>query len=277
MRTPTYDSDMCNAEWEIIQTVLVFNQGRGRKMQLSPRDIIDAIRYISRTGVQWRYLPKDFPKWQAVYRWMAKWSKDGTWERIQEALQKRVRKDAKGEEKAEEVNTGSVDSQSSKSSGTHEERGFDKGKLVNGRKRHILVDSLGMILAVVVTAASCSDAKGGEILLQKCPSERYPDLKRLFVDSAYNREEFHKLTERRGIKVIIPKKKRKKGWNLQKHRWLVERTFSWLMRNRRLCRSYEHTPKMEESFIRIAMTTVCLRRLANLQSTFFYKRPLKSD
>jgi putative transposase len=273
MNTQRYPTDQTDAQWTIIQALIPPKKGRGRNRTVDLRRIVDAIFYISRTSCQYRMLPHDFPPWETVYYYFRKWKKDGTLEGIHDSL----REDVREKERPTERTTASVDSQSTDSAGAQEDRGFDGGKKLDGRKRHIIVDSLGLLLAVAITAGDVSDAAGGIACLEQMDPDDYPEVETMFADKAYSKGGFpEKLEEwKRDCKLnVIARPENTEGFVKLPIRWVVERTNAWLTKNRRLCRSYEHTTDSEEAYVRIAMIHLMLRRLSSSppQCAFKFKR-----
>jgi putative transposase len=276
MKTNRYPSDTTEAQWDLIREVIPPQRGSGRPRKIDLRRVVDAIFYVSRSGCQYRMLPLDFPPWGSVYYYFAKWKKDGTLECIHDALREQVRE----QDRPTERKTASVDSQSTDSHGTREDRAFDGGKKLDGRKRHLVVDSLGLLLAVVVTAGNISDGAGGIAVLSEVDPEDYPELGTIFGDRAYEKAGFPAFVEqwKAGCKLnVIARKEDDEGFVKLPIRWVVERTNAWLTKNRRLCRSYEHTTSSEVAYIRIAMIHRMARRLrpSPAQSPYRYKRKIK--
>jgi putative transposase len=275
MSTKRYPTDQTDAQWEIIRTLIPPQQGTGRRRTVDLRRIVDAIFYILRSSCQYRMLPLDFPPWQTVYYYFQKWQKNGTLERIHDSLRERVRE----QDKPTPRTTASVDSQSTDSSGAREDRDFDGGKKLDGRKRHIIVDSLGLLLAVVITSGKVSDAVGGMACLDQMDPQDYPELTTVFGDKAYNKAGFpEKVREwKPGCELnVIARPDNTEGFVKLPIRWVVERTNAWLTKNRRLCRSYEHTSKSEEAYVRLAMIHRMLRRLSPSPAQFPFKFKRKS-
>jgi putative transposase len=275
MNTKRYPTDLTAAQWDLISHFFVKGKGPGRPAKVDYRLIVNAIFYILRSGCQYRMLPHDFPPWQTVAYYFYKWGKDGTLIRIHDTLREVVRE----EQRPTERTTASVDSQSTDSAGTQEARGFDGGKKLEGRKRHLVVDSLGLLLAVVVTAGDVSDAEGGKACLEQIDPEDYPSVETIFGDRAYNKEGFPQSVEawKPGCQLnVISRPANSEGFVKLPIRWVIERTNAWLTKNRRLCRSYEHTVPSEVSFIRVAMISLMLRRLSPSppQSPFRFKRKI---
>jgi putative transposase len=221
-------------------------------------------------------LPHDFPPWETVYYYFYKWQKDGTLARIHDCLNEAVRE----QDKPTPRTTASVDSQTTDSHGAQEDRAYDGGKKLDGRKRHLVVDSLGLILAVVVTAGDVLDGVGGAACLKELDPDDNPNIEIIYADTAYGKAGFPEFVAewKPGCEVVvIGRPKNAVGFVKLPIRWVVERTNAWLTKNRRLCRSYEHTTSSEVAFIRIAMIQRNLRRLSPspAQSPFRFTRPVK--
>jgi putative transposase len=276
MSTKRYPTDTTDAQWEILRLLIPPQEGRGRPRKVDLRRIVDGIFYVSRSSCQWRMLPHDFPPWETVYYYFNKWNKDGTLASIHDSLNEAVRE----QDKPTPRTTASVDSQTTDSHGTREARGFDGGKWMDGRKRHLVVDSLGLILAVIVTAGDVLDAVGGAACLNTLDPDNNPNIDTIYADTAYSKSGFPEFVEqwKLGCKVVvIARAKKAEGFVKLPIRWVVERTNAWLTKNRRLCRSYEHTTSSEVAFVRIAMIHRNVRRLSPSpsQSPFRFKRSVK--
>ena len=207
-------------------------------------------------------LPKEMPPWKTVYHYFRLWRKDGTWERINRLLREKVRLKFG---KKRQASASILDSQSVKTSEGGSECGFDAGKKVTGRKRHALVDSLGLILKVMVTAGNIQDRDGAKSLLEEIGTQEdvVKRLKLIWADGSYRGELISWIEETFGWKLkIVEKPKDKNGFQVLPKRWIVERTFAWLVRQRRLSRDYERLPETSEAFIYVAMIRLMLRRLA---------------
>jgi len=258
--TQLYPTDMTDRQWDHIRRLIPPAKPGGRPRELDMRLVVNAIFYVVVGGIQWRMLPKEYPKWQSVYYYFRLWRDDGTWQRIHDTVRSQVRQ-RKGRHK--HPTAGSIDSQSVKTGVTpHGVRGFDGGKLITGRKRHILVDTCGLLLAVVVTAASVQDRDGARLLLQRLAGF-CKKLRLIWVDGAYRGPLVDWVAERFRFRLMpVLRPDGKKGFTVLARRWVVERTFAWLGHSRRLSKDYERLPASSEAFIYIAMTRIMVRQLA---------------
>jgi transposase len=258
-----YRTDLSDARWALIEPVLVqWRQARGGLGIRPPvhdlREIVNAILYVARTGMAWEYLPHDFPPAKTVYDYYAKWEKDGTTARIHDLLRSRVR-EALGRDA--EPSAAVLDAQSVQTSCNvrGSEQGIDAAKKIKGRKRHIATDTLGLLLAVVVTAASVSDSAAGKGLLSTLAAE-HPTIDKVWVDGGYQNTVLRHGAGL-GINVERVPRRAEKGFHVLPRRWVVERTFGWLMQHRRLARDYEALPQRSATMIHWAMANTIMLRL----------------
>jgi putative transposase len=223
------------------------------------RQVVNAILYVVLGGIQWRMLPREYPKWQSVYSYFRDWKRSGTWKRIHDTLRAKVRQRA---ERHKQPTGGCLDSQSVKTTAVPGARGFDKGKLINGRKRHLLVDTLGLLMAVVVTAASVQDRDGAKLLLSRLGGA-CKKLRLIWVDGSYRGQLLDWVAARFHFRLRpVLRPEEQKDFAVLPRRWVVERTFAWLNHHRRLSKDYEGTESSSEAMIYIAMIRLMLRRLA---------------
>lgn len=260
-----YQSDLTDAAWKIIFSFFPEPKSGPGKPGRPARDlrvIVNAILYVNKTGCQWRMLPKEFGPWSTAYGYFRKWSKEKVWENIMDSLRKQERK---RQGRDEEPSAGSVDSQSVKSSLQGCAVGIDGGKLIKGRKRHIFVDTLGIILAVFVTPANEGERNGLKKLMKSYFGKGVLRLRKIWVDAGYSGEPLRQRVEKlsKDFKVDLEMTENKgKGFNVVKKRWVVERTFAWIFNFRRNSKDYECLTENSEAMIQISMISILIRRLA---------------
>lgn len=284
----SYATDLSDAEWECLEPYIPPPKKRGRPRSHSVRELLDAVFYILKSGCPWRMLPREFPPWETVYCWFRRWRLDGTWERLNAAVREHLRvrlgRDA-------HPSAGVVDPQSTKTTGVGgEQRGYDGGKKIRGRKRHLLVDTEGLVLKAKVHSAKLPDEDGIKLLLEAARG-RLPRLSHLWVDAGYRGRGKRWAEAGMGLSVEVVRKPPKpvpeevartwaeewakegrkvdwqrlmppRGFVALPRRWVVERTFAWLDQNRRMSKDYERLCATSEAFIYAAMTRLMVRRLA---------------
>lgn len=256
-----YTSDMTDEQWEVIKPLLPLDRsGPGRPIELDMRQTVNAMFYINRTGCQWENMPKDYPNHNSVYYHYRKWCTDGIWKLINTALRKL---DRQKRGRNPDPSAGIIDTQSAKTTEAGGERSFDAFKRINGRKRHIVVDTIGNLLEVAVHAAGIQDYHGARSVLQAV-IEAVPTLKKIWADAIYKNgglvEWVHETLE---IALdIVEREPGQVGFKVLPRRWVVERTFGWLGRYRRLSKDYERCTKSSEGMVYIASIQTMLKRVA---------------
>lgn len=257
-----YPTDLNDTEWKQIAPYLPEAKGKGRPREIGWREIMNGIFYIVKNGCVWRALPHDLPAWQTVYYYFRLLQKEQQWEKINTIIRERVRVN---EGRAPQASAMIIDSQSVKSAEGGEKIGFDGGKLVRGRKRNLITDTIGLVVLAKVSAANVQDVHAGKQVLTelKDRTERITRLQKIFADGGYRgelidwvRDHLHSEME------IVLKLGEQKGFQVLPKRWVIERTNAWITRNRRMARDYERLAQTSESFIYILMIRLGLRRLA---------------
>jgi len=262
-----YPSDLTDEEWAILEPILFPpNPYRlGRPPTVDFREVCNALFYLTKTGCQWRYLPKDFPPHATVNYYHSKWMRNGLWEQANRVLRERCRQQAG---RNAEPSAGIIDSQSAKGSPESggEESGFDGFKRVKGRKRHIIVDTMGYVLAVLVHAANLVDTNMARHVVSRL-LEVNDTVKVIFADGGYMSGFINWCAENTQVAVEVVKRNCR-GFKVLPKRWVVERTFGWLSRQRRLSRDYERLPKTSETMIYVSMTKIMLQHLCPKENTW---------
>ncbi|MCG6154620.1 IS5 family transposase [Rubinisphaera margarita] len=257
-----YPSDLTDRQWKLIRGFLRRLSKRGAPRKYDYRVIINAVFFVVKAGCQWRMLPREFPHWKAVYQLFYRWRNSGVWERIHDTLRMKVR-DLDG--KRPKPTAAIIDSQSVKT--THiagDERGYDSGKKINGRKRHIVVDTLGLLLAVIVHRANEQDYNGAPLVLYSL-WEKMKSIQVIFADTVYGYKGLPEFTRQTlGMAIMIVKRpvdQLKGCFEVQPKRWIVERTFAWIGLYRRNSKDYEINPEISATIIQITMFQIMLNRL----------------
>src|SRR5512147_2113281 len=253
-----YPSDLTRTQWERLRPLLPPAQPGGRPREVDLREVLNGIFYLARGGCAWRMMPKDLPIWSTCYDSFRKWRNDGTWSKINDTRRTQVRH---RDRRKKSPSMGIIDSQSVKTTERGGPHGKDAHKKVNGRKRHLVVDTLGMVVAAVVHSAGIPDRDGAKPVLEELVG-RFPRLKEILADGIYNGgiAEWAKGLGGWIFELVIRPEGEKK-FEVLKWRWLVERTFAWLGRYRRLSKDYEGSEESSECWIYLAMTHLMLRRL----------------
>lgn len=258
MNCSGYPSNLTDEQWSIVEPLLPLRKRRGRRRRISLRSAIDAIFYLLRTGCQWRQLSRDFPAWSTVYWYFKKWQRTGVWVRLHRELYRLTRLRAG---RAECPTVVIMDGQSVKTTEVGGTRGFDAFKRVKGRKRHILVDTLGLPIANRVEAAGVSDRRAGALLTSGLKAI-FPAITTVIADAGHESKKLARaLAEQQGWRLHIVER-RQRAFKITGLTWIVERSFAWLGRNRRLSKDYEHRVRTSETMIDIVSNRLMLNRLA---------------
>jgi putative transposase len=259
MKRKTYPTDLSEKQWKLLEPMLPPPEQLGRKRCVNLREIVNALCYLARSGCQWRLLPKEFPNWQTVYYYFRRWRESEWFVALNDRLRQQVRRCVG---KQTDASAAIIDSQSVKTDEQANGRGYDAGKKVKGRKRHILVDTLGLLLKASVLTADIQDRDGAKILFSEI-KEQMPRLQLIWADGGYR----GKLIEWVAVHClwvleIVKRSDQEKTFKVLPKRWIVERTFSWLNRNRRLSKDYERKIESSEAWLYLSMSILMLKRLS---------------
>jgi transposase len=255
-----YASDTTDEEWELIEPLMPPQCARGRPRETSMREVVNAIFYIAQSGCHWRMLPRDFPPFTTVQYYFYRWRDEGTWCRINHALVMQAR-ELEGHEAS--PSAGIIDSQSVKTTEAAGSRGYDAGKKINGRKRHLLVDTIGLMIAAIVHRADIQDRDGAPLLLATM-CRAFPWLRHVFADGGYAGEKLRRALAKLGRWTIdiVRRSDAARGFEPLPRRWVVERTIAWLNRNRRLAKDFEATTESAQAWLFIGSVKLLSRRIA---------------
>jgi putative transposase len=279
MSPAIYPSDLSHREWSILEPLLPSAKPGGRPRSVDLHRILNGIFYLLRSGCAWRYLPREYGPWSTVFHYFRRWRLDGTWARIQAVLRENVRRQV-GREPT--PSAAIIDSQSVKTTEQGGPHGYDGGKKVNGRKRHILVDTLGLLLTVAVHPASLQDREGAKLVLTGL-QQPFPRLSHLWADQAYTGPIVDWIQEQLGWTVEVVERSPRRGFQVTSageiqrvrlpaifeplpRRWVVERALAWIGRHRRMSKDYERLPSTSEALVYLTSIRLLLARLAHDQT-----------
>lgn len=269
-----YATDLSDEQWAILEPLIPAAKHGGRPREIDMREVLNTILYLNRTGCQWDMLPHDLLPKSSVYDYFAAWRNDGSWQRMMDCLRGQVRVAAGRDETP---SAGSVDSQTVKTTEQGGERGYDGGKKITGRKRHLFVDTLGLVLCVLVTAAATDDGVAAPVLLERADPAAFPRMEKIWGDSKYHNHNLYRwLTDNRPgwTLEVVSRPPGTRGFTKLPKRWVVERTNAWMGRCRRNSKDYERRTDSSESMLRVSSIALMLRRLTPKDElkTFNYRQ-----
>jgi putative transposase len=261
MNRKPYPTDLTDEQWTLLKDWLPDAKPGGRPRATELREVVNAMLYLVRNSCTWRSLPHDFPHWRTVYGYYRAWIDDATWDQVVVELRLQVRQQAGRDP---DPRTANIDSQSVKTAGSGGIKGYDGAKKIHGRKRHILVDSMGLLLAVLVTAADVDDGVAAPEIFEQVESGAFPRLEKVYADNKYHNHALYAWMQENVNYVleIVRRRPDQEGFQKLPQRWVVERTLAWLGRCRRLSKEYERRTDTSETIIKISMMHLMLKRLA---------------